>query len=111
MVRIVTDASRNLEGGPECDCGHALSLHRLQPAGCSAVDEHGHPCACSELRLAEDVPVSVRVQLIRDQLDIARAILSEAEKRHLPPEDQFAISQLAAVLVELTDAVRNLLSE
>jgi hypothetical protein len=56
--------------------------------------------------------MSLRVKIIRDQLDIARAILSEAqERRRLLPEEQFAISQLAKALVELTDAVRTFLSE
>jgi hypothetical protein len=50
------------------------------------------------------------VKIIRDQLDIARVILQETEKRRLTSDEQSVVLQLARELVELTDAVRSLLT-
>jgi hypothetical protein len=110
MVRIVKDASPTLDRAGECDCGHSLRLHRLQPAGCLALDDQDYPCACAEFRLADELPVAVRVKIIRDQLEIVRVILQDAQKRRLMPDEQYAVSQLARALVELTDAARSLLN-
>jgi hypothetical protein len=109
MVRIVKDESPARASGSECDCGHASSMHDMQSGRCLANDPHEGACSCAEFRPAEDVPISVRVRLIRDQLERARAIIFEAQARPLAPEERFAVSQLAGALVELSDAVRALL--
>ena len=111
MVRIVKDASPTLDRAGECDCGHSLKLHQSQSAGCLALDDQDYPCDCAEFRLADELPVAMRVKIIREQLEIARVILRDAQKRRrLTPDEQNAVSQLARELVELTDAVRSLLS-
>jgi len=111
MVRIVKDASPTLDRAEECECGHSVKLHQSQSAGCCALDEQDYPCACAEFRLADELPVAVLVNSIRDQLEIARVILQDAQKRpRFTPDEQYAVAQLARALVELTDAVRSWLS-
>jgi hypothetical protein len=61
------------------------------------------PAPDAETRLLE------RAQRIRSQIETLRALLLEADRRALDPEERLAVAELARACAELTDAVRTLL--
>lgn len=98
--------ARTLDSGSSCVCDHTASQHRAQSLMCLAVEHDGHSCSCTEFRPAVDVALLAHVQTIRHQLDAMRAILGEARKQALLPQEKLAVAELARALAELTDAVR-----
>ena len=58
---------------------------------------------------APDSQLLERAQIIRAQIETIRAILLEAGRRTLEPEEKAAIAELARACAELTDAARTLL--
>jgi hypothetical protein len=56
-----------------------------------------------------DMPLAERARIIREQVETLRAILVEAERRALHPDEKLAVAELAKACAELTDAVRMLL--
>jgi hypothetical protein len=58
---------------------------------------------------APDGPLIEQAQVIRTQIETIRAILVEAGRRRLDPEEKAAIAELARACAELTDAARSLL--
>ena len=58
---------------------------------------------------APDSQLLERAQIIRAQIETIRAILLEAGRRTLDPEEKAAVAELARACAELTDAARTLL--